>query len=275
MLQSEYLEKKAEFDLLIEQYKTGERPLSYSSFKSFIVGGGRGFFENRMFKTQSQAMADGVAFHMAVLEPEKYNETYFVFDDTDKCNELINNGAKSPRSSKAYKEWKVEELAKYEGKEEISLDKHNLFQSMGSYLHSNSLTSQYMNKIEQREETVYFKHRGFKWVVKIDAIALPYTIDIKKCANALPSKMSWVIRDMLYDVQGAVTSLATGKFKHCIINIDPSHIVSVFELDGENMNSAIEKLNVYIEKFEECIETDSWNESINFFYNRPEILIVR
>lgn len=50
-----------------------------------------------------EAFNTGSAFHSMILEPEKFE--YELFDDTTICERLIEEGAKSPRSTKQYKEW--------------------------------------------------------------------------------------------------------------------------------------------------------------------------
>lgn len=265
MLEKEFKALKPEFDELIQKYVSGEKPLSYSSFKSFVQGGPRGFFENRMIKKQSESMADGVAFHAAVLEPEKFFDAYYVFDDSAKVNKLINSGSKNPRATKEYKEWKLKEMEKYEGKIELSKDKYDLFVSMKEYLYSNSLTSPIMESINEKEKTILFDYEGFKWVVKIDALADLMSIDLKKAANARPDKIKWVSRDMHYDIQAGITAIATGIMRHTLIFIENGHLVSVGEYTGDSLENAINKIELYLIHFKDCIEQDAWHESINFF----------
>ena len=58
--------------------------------------------------TITEAFKFGRIFHSYLLEPEKFQDEYFCFSDAKKIEELIKGGAKSPRSTKDYKEWKKE-----------------------------------------------------------------------------------------------------------------------------------------------------------------------
>jgi exodeoxyribonuclease VIII len=55
-------------------------------------------------------MAFGSAYHTYILEPEKFEQTYYVFDDDAIYQVLIGEGFKSPRNTKQYKEWQESEM---------------------------------------------------------------------------------------------------------------------------------------------------------------------
>ena len=273
MLHSEYQQLKPAFDDLIEAYHKGEKRLSYSSFKSFIEGGPRAFFKNRMMREQTDAMIQGIAFHLCVLEPEKYEELYYIFDDSEKVEELIAKGAKSPRSMKEYKDWKVEYVKQFEGKTELKKEDDLLYRSFREYLYENELTKKYMDTIIEKEKLYHFDFEGFKWTCRVDGVGHHITTDIKKCTNATPKKMKWAIRDMFYDLQGVVCSIATGRGEHAIVSIDKAHNTSVFILTGDNMEAVKDRLIYYVSMFERCIEEDAWNQGLNYFVNEPEYVI--
>jgi len=54
---------------------------------------------------ETPALAEGKLYHCFVLEPDKFELEYYVFDDSVVCGALIAKGAKSPRSTKDYKTW--------------------------------------------------------------------------------------------------------------------------------------------------------------------------
>lgn len=72
----------------------------------------------------------GRAYHCFVFQPEKFKSDYFVLNDTYMIETLIANGAKSPRSTKDYKDWKENELAINEGKTIIDSESFERMQSM-------------------------------------------------------------------------------------------------------------------------------------------------
>lgn len=65
---------------------------------------------------ETDAMLFGSAYHCLILEPEKFKECYYVFDDSVVCGALIAKGAKSPRATNDYKNWKEGEMSFADGK---------------------------------------------------------------------------------------------------------------------------------------------------------------
>lgn len=58
----------------------------------------------------------GKMYHCFVLQPEKFKNDYYVFDDSVVCGALVAKGAKSPRSTNDYKEWYKGEMSFADGK---------------------------------------------------------------------------------------------------------------------------------------------------------------
>jgi exodeoxyribonuclease VIII len=85
---------------------------------------------------ESEALIFGSAYHCFILEPDRWEKEYYVFDDSKVYSALIDKGYKSPRSTKDYKEWEESEmriigdkkLIKKEFFERIKAMKERLFQ---------------------------------------------------------------------------------------------------------------------------------------------------
>ena len=273
MLNSEYSSNKEAFDLIIEKYLDGSKPFSFSAISAFIKFGPRGFFEYTMFKKKTDAMIEGTIFHEYCLEPHKIKDKYFVFDDSVKVEELIAEGSKSPRSTKKYKEWKGEILAKNSGKIEVSKDLHDTFLSMSDYLRINNRSAEIFKQIKEFEKTIFFKYKGFNFVSKIDSIADTFVMDLKKCVDATFKKVKWTVVDMNYHLQGLIYCKATMKSTHKIVFIDKSHKIEVIELLQSTLEQAENDLDRYLDFFQQCAELDAWNQGVNFFEgNKPNMI---
>lgn len=85
-------------------------------------------------RIQKDSFTFGSAYHTYMLDRDKFDDEYYCINDTDKCNELIAGGAKSPRSTKAYKEWLMEEEMKHVGKIRLSLEDMAKIRAMSSRL---------------------------------------------------------------------------------------------------------------------------------------------
>jgi len=98
----------------------------------------------------------GSAFHSMILEPEKFE--YELFDDTEICQRLIDEGAKSPRATKQYKEW----FAQYqdsEGNLRGNVLRKEAFQSMWQLKKKLSHDKVVYDLFEgsQREQSIFIK----------------------------------------------------------------------------------------------------------------------
>lgn len=67
-------------------------------------------YKDEPLDVETDAMAFGSAYHMYILEPERFEQEYYVFDDDAIYQVLIGEGFKSPRSTKQYKEWMESEM---------------------------------------------------------------------------------------------------------------------------------------------------------------------
>lgn len=67
-------------------------------------------YKDEPAEVETDAMAFGSAYHCYILEPEKFEKEYYVFDDDAIYQVLIGEGFKSPRSTKQYKEWMESEM---------------------------------------------------------------------------------------------------------------------------------------------------------------------
>lgn len=98
----------AEFNGSDEEYHSNKDYISASALKKLKVGPAHYKEEEEMAETD--ALVFGSAYHCFVLQPEKFAEEYYIFNDTAICEALTGDGYKSPRSTKAYKEWEESEM---------------------------------------------------------------------------------------------------------------------------------------------------------------------
>lgn len=261
----EIKQRKDEIDALIESIMSGQSHLSFSSIKAFATGGTRGFINYKLDKKSTGAMDNGKAFHCAILEPERYADEYFVFDDSAKCAELVSNVAKSPRATAEYKAWKAEQLAKFEGKIEVSLEDHENYLNMAAYFKECNLTSKVFSDIYATEKNYFFNRGGFKINAKVDALIPCSSIDIKTIAQCNDKKCRWAITDNMYLMQGGIYSLATGIKKHQIIFIDSDCNVGRYIMGADKISQAVDQFDYYLAMFRDAAECGDWTIGAEFF----------
>lgn len=273
----EVLEKEKGFEALVESILLGEKSLSYSSLSQFL-NSPKEFKKSKTDPEQTKAMEEGKEFHMACLEPEKFLETYYVFDDTAKCEELIKEGAKSPRSTAKYKEWKAEELAKYTGKTPLPLDDYNMYLAMSETLMTDPDTRDLMLGLTHKEFNFEIEYDWAKIRGSIDGkgegnflekfgFEGHYTADLKKVGTATWDKIKWDIKRKNYHLQGALYSYVNLSKHHFLIYIDKDLRTLVVKLTQASLEEGMSRFEFGLEKFHECAETNQWNRSNGFFTN--------
>jgi len=118
----------------------------------------------------------GRAFHCAILEPNFFNERFFVLDDEKVCLEI---GGAKPRGTKKYKEWKANKLEKSKGKAILGLDDYNDIMRMRDKIHG---IDYFRNLIEitHKEQIMHDEIHGIKRKVKLDAVRHEdFALDLK------------------------------------------------------------------------------------------------
>lgn len=97
---------------------------------------------------ETDALIFGSAYHCFILEPEKFETDYYVFNDRAICEALIGEGYKSPRSTKAYKEWEESEMRIIGNKNVIKQDVMDRIIAMRDRLFSHPYAKMLLTKGE-------------------------------------------------------------------------------------------------------------------------------
>jgi len=250
-----------DFKKEIEQIMNGEKHLSFSALKAFMQSP-KHFYAYKMDKETTKAMETGKLFHMAILEPIKFIDTYWVLDDSVKVLEI---GGGNPRATKLYKEWVSEQDSFNTGKERISKEDYDLYLSMGSYLHQNDASKDLMNGLIEKESEFEFEHLGFKIKGKIDGKGNDYIVDLKKVADASFKKIRWIIEDMMYDMQSGIYCFPKRIKKYYLIFIDSSCGVTVVKLNETTIQNGFGRFEIALDEFRRCAEEDKFYSSYEFF----------
>lgn len=263
------MSNKEAFDLIIEQIMSGEKKLSFSSFKPFFKSPKHFYSYQMEEKEETKAMTEGTMFHMAILEPERFENEYWVFDDSEKVAEI---GGGNPRLTSVYKKWKEEIFAKNEGKEAITKELKETLIFIRNYLKNNSATKHLLFGDGQNEVNCEFEYEGLLFHGRIDRIGKNFIVDLKKVADASYEKNRWNIKDSLLDVQAAMYCMAKGIKTYYLIFVDLDCNVCVVKFGEETLNMAWEKFKTGVENFITCAETDGFMSSYEF-YNNGFVLI--
>ena len=115
-------------------------------------------------RVENKAFNIGTMFHTLLLEPEKFE--FFLFDDSEKYTELINEGSKSPRSTTKYKEWYNAEMQKNVGKVAVDTKENYQKLQLAKHLITNDNTISSLMK-NAKKEISFFVQYDFDLHIKI------------------------------------------------------------------------------------------------------------
>jgi exodeoxyribonuclease VIII len=142
----------------------------------------------------TEALQFGSAYHTFILENESFADEYFVFDDTGKCQELINGGARSPRATNAYKDWYNDQMSIINGKQVIDLKTNNIITAMRDRLMSHRYVRSLLSNGEA-EMSVYCEIE----IMTGQRIKIKIRPDYKKDQKRIISDLKSTIGASVYD----------------------------------------------------------------------------
>jgi exodeoxyribonuclease VIII len=150
-----------------DEYHSNKDYVSASSLKKLKKSPAH-FIEEEEVK-ETDALLFGSAYHCFILEPERFEKEYYIFDDSVVCGALIAKGAKSPRATNDYKAWKESEISFSDGKILIDKSDADILKAMKDKLYnhpyarmllSNGFNEQgYFGDIETESGTIKVKFK--------------------------------------------------------------------------------------------------------------------
>lgn len=240
--------------------------LSFSSLKCFKQSPAN-FIEYKMGqKEQTDAMLFGQMLHCLVLEPQDFDNRYLCLEDTDICNQI---GGAKPRATKAYKEWYQFTIAEAGKRTVVDTDDYTSAKIIASNVLHNRASSKILDMGWLHETGVDWEFKNFKFKGFIDGMGDKLVFDLKTCADADPRKFEREIMNNSYYLQAAMYLYAIEKdIPYYIIAVDRKGGVSVHALDHHLIEHGMKEYNELLDKFNECILKDAFDQSYDFWAKR-------
>ncbi len=223
-------------------------------------------------RVETDAMRFGSAYHTYVLEPEKFEEEYYVFDDSAIYQVLIGEGYKSPRSTKDYKAWVESEMRVIGDKKTIDKEDFEKIKAMKDRLFSHYYCRKLLTGGEAEKSIVGHLQTtdgevGVKARPDYIKEANRFVIDLKTTHDASEDGFTRVAADMGYHIQAAFYSdlmdLITGDGRGWAFYFIAQEKVrpyafNIFEASPQFIGQGRYEYEQLIKLYNMCVRRDKW-----------------
>lgn len=259
------------FNELDQDWKTREGHISASALKRLKISPSHFIEQEKPEKTE--ALIFGGAYHCFILEPEKFAERYFVFDERDIIEKLLGEGAKSPRATNAYKEWKDAQFSFAQGKEMIDLETKIKLEKMKERLLSSRYIAQLLSDgepetafyckvktMDDKESNIVFKPDFLKYK-KRAVIELKTAIDASKegfpraCAEFDYHIQAAIYTDFMDFIQPGVSSWS---HYYIVQETKSPYAFNLFEASPQYLAQGRYEYEQLILLYNQCRENKRW-----------------
>lgn len=261
------LSRTQKVDEIIKKILRHESMLSYSSLSQFAESPADFIKYKLKEREQTEAMIYGSMVHCLVLQPEDFYNRYFVLDDKAKKEEI---GGAKPGATKAYKEWFGLMQFNAGKKTLVTTEDFSIAQGISMGVKYNRTASAIMDLCPQREVGIEWDYLNYKFKGFIDGKGNGNKFDLKTCTDANPKKVRWSIMDMWYYGQAAMYGIGDESLtdNYYIIAVDKKGGVSCHQLAKNLLERGRKEYEYFVNKFSECILSDSFDSSYEFFADR-------
>lgn len=250
---------------LMRKIRSKEITQSFSAIRAFSKSPAEYIaYKLRLFEP-TEAMDFGTLVDLLLFTPDEFEEKYFVIDDIEVVQKLIEGGYKNARATKDYKNWKEEELQKNNGKKEVAIDDYNLAKRIVEGLNKNEASRWVLDQLGEVQKKLEFEWLGYTWRGVVDGEGESIRMDLKIFADADPNAVQRRILREKYTWQSAVYDQGGGKKDFYFVVADKNGGVSVHYVDRRHIVNAKEEIEYHIGLFQKCALFDEWQASYDFY----------
>lgn len=251
---------------IVDALMSHDGHLSFSSLKAFKESPAT-FMEYKLAKREpTDAMLFGAMLHCLVLEPGEFDNRYHCLDDQDICGQI---GGAKPRATKAYKEWKAVAMAEAGDKELVETNEYLAAKIIASNVLHNRASAKILDLGWEHEKLIDWEFKNFMFRGFIDGKGDKAIFDLKTCSDAAPKKFQRELIDHSYYLQAAMYLYGVQEnLPYYIIAVDRKGGVSVHKLEDKLIEVGMSEYNKLLDKFNECILKDLFDQSYDFWSER-------
>lgn len=235
---------------------------------------------------KKEALIFGSAYHCYVLEPEKFEKEYYVFDDSSVYAALIDKGFVSPRSTKEYKQWVESESQLIGEKKLIKISMYNRIKAMKERLFSHSYAKMllsngraevgYMGTMETEIGTINIKFKP-DYIKDVKHLV----IDLKTTRNASKKGFPKEAADHNYHIQAALYADLMSKmegqnreFTFVFIAQEKKkpYAFNLFEAGPKFISQGRYEYEMLLQLYKYCVDNNTWPGYQCFCQNKYGLL---
>lgn len=195
------------------------------------------------------AMVFGSAFHCMVLEPNKFNDNFYILDVN------LRPEKEKGMTSKINKAWKAEELtyASAANKEIITMDELEKIELMCASLFKHPKVAKLISESQKEEPISWSTVDGIKCKGKLDLKSFDFIADIKTTAEfGGIDKFKYDCKKYNYDMQAAFYSdaLFMDQFKFIVIGKNYPYDVAIYDVSPEFLEAGRAKYTYALEMYD-------------------------
>ena len=255
-----------------EQYHADKSFISASALKKLKISPAHYKEDIETESEETEALIFGSAYHCYILEPKVFEEEYYVFNDKAICDVLIGEGYKSPRSTKAYKEWQDSEMQIIGNKKVITKDIADRLIAMkeklmrhpyAKMLLSNGFNEQgYMGEIETEAGNIKIKFKPDHVNDNKKII-----VDLKTTRDASKDGFPKLAGDLSYHIQAALYADLMEKvsgdnraytFFFIAQEKTTPYAFNLFESSPQFISQGRFEYEMLLQLYKYCIDNDRW-----------------
>lgn len=218
----------------------------------------------------TKAMKFGTLVHTALLQPKVFKDRYVVMPDF--AEGLVDDFGEpyaSPKATKKYKTRKAKFQAEHAGKILVEPKEYEACEGILNSILSDPSASHLFENITMFEASATWvdERSGLRFKSRFDSVTERFgaVLDIKKVADARPSKFQRDIEKYLYYLQGAkylrgarAVGLDVEVFTVIACEEKYPHAASVINLTEEQLELGNYELDEFAAKYVECKKTGYW-----------------
>jgi hypothetical protein len=235
---------------------------------------------------ETDAMRFGSAYHSFILEPDKFESDYYVWNDAAICEALIGDGYKSPRATKAYKEWEESEMRIIGEMKIIKKDEFERIKAMKDRLFSHPYAKMLLTNGEPEvglSGTIQTTAGEINVKLKPDYIksVKHIIVDLKTAADASLDGFTKAAADRDYHIQAAFYSdmleLMNGDnraqtFVFIAQEKVKPYAFNLFECSPQFIGQGRYEYEMLLQLYKYCLDNDKWPGYQVFCPNRYGLL---